>query len=101
MADSITGIPVYLLADLAVASAGANVIGADTDGDTDSVVVRDRWNQYAAVAISDHPADQGDGNERAVFVSKSLNNVWRLASAKLGTVTGSGDGTDGDFVVPE
>ena len=100
MADSVTGIPVYTLADLATAGAGANVIGADTDGDTDSVVVRDRWNQYAAVAVSDHPADGGDGNERAVFVSKSLNNIWRLAKSKLGTATGDGS-TVGDFIIPE
>jgi hypothetical protein len=99
MADSVTGIPVFTLAALKTAGAGANQIGAVTDGDTDSVVVRDRWNQRAVVAVSDHPADGGDGNERAVFVSESLNNVWRLGNSKLGSFVGNEDGPD--IVVPE
>jgi hypothetical protein len=104
MADSVTGVPVYLLADLATAGAGANVLGADTDRDAASVVVRDRWNQRAVVAVSDHPADGGDGNERALFVSEGLNHPWILGGAKLGTydvndTAGAVDGTD--IVIPE
>lgn len=98
MADSVTGIPVFTLADLATASAGANVVGTTTDGDAASVVVRSYWNQRAVVAVSDHPADLGDGNERAVFVSESLNDVWRLGKAKLGTA--DGDETGPDIVIP-
>ena len=89
MADSVTGIPVFTLAELAVASAGANQIGGilETTVVGSNVVatsvVRDKWNGTAIVAVADHPSDGGDGNERAVFVQKSLNNVWRLAGARL------------------
>lgn len=94
MADSVTGIPVYTMADLAVASAGANVIGEDTDRDSDTVVARQRWDSVAVVAISDHDADGGDAGERAIFVQKSHNSIWRLAKAKLGTSTAA------DYVIP-
>ena len=103
MADSVTGVPVFTLADLRTIGAGANQIGGITDGDTDTVVVRDRWNQRAVVAVSDHPADGGDGNERALFVQDSLNNVWRLGRAKLGTavVNDTAGAVDGrDIVIP-
>ena len=99
MADSITGVPVFTLAALKTIGAGANVIGAVTDGDTDSVVVRDRWNQVAVVAVSDAPGDGGDGTERAVFVSKALNNVWRRQNATIGTFDGNEDGPH--LVIPE
>lgn len=99
MADSVTNVPVFTLADLKTASAGANVIGAVTDGDTDSVVVRDRWNQFASVAVSDAPNDGGDGEERAIYVSKSLNNVWRRQKATIGTFDGNEDGPN--IVIPE
>ena len=94
MADSVTGIKVFTMAQLRTKSAGANQIG-DTGIDG---VVRSAWNQRAAVAVSDHPADNGDGNERAVFVSESHNNIWRLGGAKLGTVKGTTTGPD--IIVP-
>ncbi len=99
MADSVTGVPVFTLADLKTASAGANVIGGVTDGDLDAVVVRSRWDQFAAVAVSDAPVDGGDAGERAIFVSKSLNNVWRRQKATIGTFDGNEDGPH--FVIPE
>lgn len=107
MADSVTGIPVFTLADLRVAGAGANVIGGTTDNDLpsgDPVVVRSRWNERAVVIVRDHPADQGDGAERAIFVNHSLNNAWRLGNAKLGTAqtndtAGAVDGVD--IVIPQ
>ena len=101
MADSVTGIPVFALADLKTAGAGANVIGGTNDNDTvpEAVVVRDRWNQRAVVAVKDHPADGGDAAERAVFVQDSHNNVWRLAGAKLGSFDGNEDGPH--IVIPE
>ena len=92
MADSVTGIPVFTLADLQTAGAGANQIGSVTDGDTDSVVVRDRWNSYATVAVSDAPGDGGDAGERALYVQKSHNNVWRRQKAIIGTFGGNEDG---------
>jgi hypothetical protein len=66
--------------------------------------VRDRWNQRAVVAVSDHPADGGDAADRAYFVSEYLNGPWRLGGAKLGTATtndtaGAVDGQD--IVIPE
>ena len=100
MADSVNGLAVVTLADLKVASAGANIIGAFTDADTDEVVIRDRWNQVASVAVSDHPADGGDGAERAIFTSDCLNGVWRLAGAKLGTAEGDENTNAQDFVIP-
>lgn len=99
MADSVTGAPVFTLASLKTASAGANVIGGTTDADVASVVVRDRWNQVAVVAVSDAPGDGGDGLERAYYVSKSLNNVWRRQNATIGTFDGNEDGPH--FVIPE
>jgi hypothetical protein len=99
MADSVTSIPVFTLADLKTADAGANVIGSVTDGDADSVVVRDRWNAVATVAVSDAPGDGGDGNDRALYVQKSHNNVWRRQGAQIGTFTGNEDGPY--IVVPE
>lgn len=180
MSDSVSGVPVFTLADLAVASAGVNSVGpvsdadtltittpgtnaslsagefiatgvvhsgsgtggtvfvtvdgagivlfarlvgvtglADTDtitideidsdaNDTDCVltvddasdiVVRSRWNSRAVVAVVDHDADDGDGNERAYFVSDSMNNVWRLGRAKLGGETGNEDGPQ--IVIPQ
>ena len=99
MADSVTGVPVFTLAALKTIGAGANVIGAATDGDTDSVIVRDRWNQFASVAVSDAPGDGGDAGERAIYVSKSLNNVWRRQKAIIGTFDGNEDGPH--FVIPE
>ena len=99
MADSVTGIPVFTLADLATASAGANVVGGVTDGDTDSVVVRSRWDQTAAVAVSDAPVDGGDAGDRAIYVSKSLNNAWRRQGAIIGTMDGNEDGPY--LVIPE
>ena len=178
MADSVTGIPVFTLADLKVASTGPNTVGTVIDNDdltittagtnasavsqtvaatgiatsgaatgitvtitvgvsgectsavvsgegftaadtvtvsaingdamdtntvltVDAVtgVVRDKWNGVAVVAVSDHPADGGDGNERAVFVSKSLNNVWRLGKATQGSFDGNEDGPN--IVIPE
>ncbi len=99
MADSVTGVPVFTLSRLKTIGADANVIGAVTDADGDSVVVRDRWNARAAVAVSDSPADGGDGGERAIYVQESLNNVWRLGRAKLGGQAGDEDGPQ--IVVPE
>jgi hypothetical protein len=179
MADSVTGVPVYVLADLKVANQGANAVGESVDNeeftittpgtnatkvsaagllatsfttsgsgvggtvvvtvgvsgevtkaifsggsgyvatdtitideidddamDTDCVLtidtiqaLRSRWNSRAAVAVSDHPADGGDGNERTIFVSDSLNNVWRAGRAKLGGQTGNEDGPQ--IVIPE
>tara|TARA_R110000851_G_scaffold27751_4_gene77839 strand:- start:647 stop:934 length:288 start_codon:yes stop_codon:yes gene_type:complete len=95
MADSVTGVKVFTLAQLKTIGAGANVIG-DTGIDG---VVRDRWNARAVVAVSDHPADGGDGNERAIFVQNSLNNVWRLGGAKRGGQTGDKSGPQ--VVIPE
>lgn len=180
MADSVTGLPVFVLADLAVANAGANTVGeiadednitlttpgtnaslsasvgllatavtsdgaatdivvlVDVDGagitlratvsakgmvagevftiteidsdaqDTDLVitigaavqVVRDRWNARAVIAVSDADGDQGDGNERSVYVQLSKNNIWRLGKAKLGGATVLTDATGVDVVVP-
>jgi len=106
MADSVSGIPVFTLANLRVKSAGANVVGAVTDGDGDSVVLRTASRPYAtvSVAVSDHPADGGDGEERAIFVNKTLNGSWELGDSKLGTavVTGaSGTAVGGrDIVIP-
>jgi hypothetical protein len=101
MADSVTGVPVFTLAQLKTIGAGANVVGDTTDGDTvpEAVVVRDRWNQFATVAVSDAPGDGGDGLERAYYVSKSLNNVWRRQKADIGTFDGNEDGPH--FVIPE
>lgn len=103
MADSSTNIPVFTLADLLDITSDANIVGAGTDGDADAVVVRSGWNNVAVVAVSDHPADLGDGNERAIFVSKSLHNAWRLGGATLGTASFV-DGVDGiegpDLIIP-
>lgn len=100
MADSVSGAPVFTLADLKIIGAGANVIGGTTDGDLATVVVRDRWNQVATVAVSDHPADEGDGLERAYFVQSCHNGIWRLAGAKLGTAKGDENTNAQDFVIP-
>ena len=99
MADSVTGVPVFLLADLKTIGAGANALGNVADSDTDTVQVRDRWNKAAAVAVSDAPGDLGDGNERVIYTSKSLNNVWVRQGAKIGTFQGTDAGPS--IVVPE
>ncbi len=74
--------PQVVLADLASASAGANVIGTG---------IRSRWDQTATVEVTDAPDGKG-GTESAFYVSKSLNNAWRRQDAIIGTMTGDEDG---------
>lgn len=105
MADSVSGVPVFTLAELAAIAGPANSIGSVTEttvvgGNTaESVVVRDRWNQVATVAVADAPGDGGDAGERAFYVSKSLNNVWRRQKATIGTFDGNETGPH--FVIPQ
>jgi hypothetical protein len=105
MADSVTGVPVFTLAELKTAGAGANQIGGILEttivgGNVVATkVVRDRWNQYGVVAVADAPNDGGDGLERAIYVSKSLNNVWRRQKATIGSFDGNENGPH--FVIPE
>lgn len=100
MSDSVTGVPVFTLAELAVASAGANQIGEITETTVlgsnvaEVAIPRQRWDSVAVVAVSDHDSDGGDAAERAIFVQKSHNSIWRLAKAKLGTSDAA------DYVIP-
>lgn len=102
MADSVTGVPVFTLAELKTIGGIANslhevtevtVLGSNTP---EVVVVRSRWDQTATVAVADAPTDGGDAGERALYVSKSLNNAWVRQGAKVGTFYGN---EDGPFVV--
>ena len=74
------------LAELADISDDVNGVGG-----VGGEFVRDRWNQFATVQVTDA------GN--AYFVSKSMHNVWRRGKAKLGTATGNEEGPD--YVIPQ
>ena len=85
------GVAQFTLAELATNGAGANQIGSITDGEGDTVTVRDRWNSVAICLVTDHPASGADG---VIFESKWLNSPWVLGGAKLGTAVVTGNAQD-------
>jgi hypothetical protein len=60
-----------------------NKVNGQISGQAEAYV-RSRPDQYATVACSELGG--------ALFVSKSMGNVWRLAKAKPGNALGSGAG---------
>jgi hypothetical protein len=86
MADSVSGVSVFTTAALVNATGTTNTtLGSVIDSNGDSVVLRSRWDSVATVAVSDAPGDLGDGNERVLYVSKSLGAPWHRQAAKPGT----------------
>jgi hypothetical protein len=102
------GIAEVVIASIVSKAHNVNLVGTTADGlavSATNPTIRSRFLQTATVRVTDHPANDAgevgaDTSKMALFVSDSMQNVWRLAGSSLGNATKSVDLLTGDVLLP-